>query len=63
MTRSLRSCIVYAQSALPALFVFVLVTAAEAQIQVDLKFKRLQVHRLRTGGGECCHYESGGTRR
>jgi hypothetical protein len=33
---------VYAQSTLAALFVFVLVTAAEAQIQVDLKFKRLQ---------------------
>ena len=42
MTRSLRGSIVCAQSSLPALLLFVLVTAAEAQIQVDLKFKRLQ---------------------
>ena len=42
MTRTLRRCTVRAQSSLPALLVLVLVTAAEAQIQVDLKFKRLQ---------------------
>lgn len=42
MMRSFRTCIVCARSSLPALFAFVFVTAAEAQIQVDLKFKRLQ---------------------
>jgi hypothetical protein len=42
MTRSLRCPILCAQSSFPALLVFVLVTATEAQVQVDLKFKRLQ---------------------
>jgi hypothetical protein len=42
MTRSLRCPIICAQSSLPALLIFVLVTVADAQVQVDLKFKRLQ---------------------
>jgi hypothetical protein len=53
MIRPLRGCIVRARTrrsiarditrrSLPALFAFVLVTASNAQIQVDLKFKRLQ---------------------
>jgi hypothetical protein len=53
MMRSLRGSIVCAgnrrsvardvtRCSLPALFAFILVTAADAQIQVDLKFKRLQ---------------------
>jgi hypothetical protein len=40
MTRSLRNYVVRAQST--AFFIFLLGTAAEAQIQVELKFKRLQ---------------------